>query len=114
MKAVVVAVLTGAVVGAAIGCNGDNSLGGSMSEVFPLAVSRVEIVRNDVAFQVSYYNNNGNSLDLVARVTLALDGLNFKPGDFPLQGRGRRRSALLGVAPGGWLASAATARRAPR
>ena len=97
MKAVVVAVLTGAVVGAAIGCNGDNSLGGSMSEVFPLAVSRVDIVRNDVAFQVSYYNNNGNSLDLVARIVLSLDGLDFKPGDFPLKGEddaGQRCSVL--------------------
>jgi hypothetical protein len=72
---------------AAIGCSGDNTLGGSMSEVFPLDVSFVDILRNDQAFQVSYYNNNGNDVDLVARIVVSLDGWNFVAGnDFPLQG----------------------------
>ena len=76
-----------ALVGVAIGCSSDNSLGGSMSEVFPLSVSTVDILRNDQAFQVSYYNNNGNNVDLVARIVVALDGWNFVAGtDFPLQG----------------------------
>jgi hypothetical protein len=87
-----------ALVVAAIGCSGDNSLGGSMSEVFPLQVSFVDILRNDQAFQVSYYNNNGNDVDLVARIVVSLDGLDFQPGkDFPLQGEddaGFRTSVL--------------------
>lgn len=98
MRAVVVVVAASAGVLAGLGCMGDNSLGGSMSEVFPLNVSFVDILRNDQAFQVSYYNNNGNDVDLVAQIVIALDGLNFQPGgDFPLQGEddaGQRTSVL--------------------
>ena len=87
-----------ALVVAAIGCSGDNSLGGSMSEVFPLQVSFVNILRNDQAFQVSYYNNNGNDVDLVARIVVSLDGWDFQSGkDYPLQGfddAGSRTSVL--------------------
>ncbi len=76
-----------ALVVAAIGCGGDNSLGGSMSEVFPLQVSFVNILRNDQAFQVTYYNNNGNDVDLVASVVVSLDGWDFQSGkDYALQG----------------------------
>lgn len=103
MRAAVFGVSTCLLLVAALSCNGDNSLGGSMSEVFPLAVSRVEILRNDQAFQVSYYNNNGNDLDLVARIVLSLDGLNFKPGDYRLQGQddaGQQRCSVLHLAAG--------------
>ena len=69
-----------------------------MSEVFPLQVSFVDILRNDQAFQVSYYNNNGNDVDLVARIVVSLDGWNFQPGkDYVLQGdddAGARTSVL--------------------
>jgi hypothetical protein len=98
VRAAVVALATSAVLVAGIGCMGDNSLGGSMSEVFPLSVSFVDILRNDQAFQISYYNNNGNNVDLVARIVVSLDGLDFQPGkDFPLQGEddaGERTSVL--------------------
>lgn len=62
----------------AVSCGPDNSLGGSVSELFPLTVSRVDILRNADAFQVSYYNNRGADVDLVARLTVALTGFDFK------------------------------------
>lgn len=75
-----------------------------MSEVFPLDVSFVDILRNQQAFQVNYYANNGNDVDLVAQVTLSLDGLNFQPGvDVPLQGLdadGGQRTTVLHLAAG--------------
>lgn len=64
----------------AAGCAGDNSLGGSVSELFPLDVSRVEVRRNPEALQVSYYNNRGEDIDLVVRVTVATQGLEIRPG----------------------------------
>ena len=98
MRGAVVALAASAVLVAGIGCMGDNSLGGSMSEVFPLSVSFVDILRNDQAFQISYYNNNGNNVDLVARIVVSLDGLDFQSSkDFPLQGEddaGERTSVL--------------------
>ena len=87
MRAGALALTASALLVAGIACSGDNSLGGSMSEVFPLEVSFVNILRNDQAFQVSYYNNNGNDVDLVAQITVSLDGWNFKSGtDYLLQG----------------------------
>lgn len=104
MKRFAAALGTAAVVAAVAGCMGDNSLGGSMSEVFSLDVSRVDILRNDDGFQVSYYNNNGNDIDLVARVSIALYGLDFQAGrDFKLQGEydaGHQRTAVLHLAAG--------------
>jgi hypothetical protein len=98
VRGAVVALAASAVLVAGIGCMGDNSLGGSMSEVFPLSVSFVDILRNDQAFQISYYNNNGNNVDLVARIVVSLDGLDFQSSkDFPLQGEddaGERTSVL--------------------
>lgn len=64
----------------ASGCAGDNSLGGSVSELFPLEVSRVEVRRNSEALQLSYYNNRGEDIDLVARVTVATQGIDLRPG----------------------------------
>jgi hypothetical protein len=98
VRGVVLALIASASVVAAMACGGDNSLGGSMSEVFPLQVSFVDILRNDQAFQVSYYNNNGNDVDLVAQIVVSLDGWNFKSGtDYALQGEvdaGFRTSVL--------------------
>jgi hypothetical protein len=65
---------------AAAGCAGDNALGGSVSELFPLDISRVEVRRNLEALQVSYYNNRGEDIDLVARVTMATQGLEIRQG----------------------------------
>jgi hypothetical protein len=67
-------------------CLEDNSLSGSMSEVFPLGVSRVEVYKNDEAIQVTYLANRGIYLDVVARVTIALHypdgGTNSVDGGF--------------------------------
>lgn len=53
-------------------CGLDNSLGGSLSEVFPLDISTVEVARNDEAMQVTYFRNRGVFLDVVARVSVSL------------------------------------------
>jgi hypothetical protein len=62
------------------GCLAENSLGGSVSDLFPLTVSHVDVLRNDEALQITYFNNNGADVDLVARVTVALTGIDLKPG----------------------------------
>jgi hypothetical protein len=59
----------------------DNELGGSVSELFPLGnISRVEVLRNAEALQVSYYRNNELDVDLVARLTVATEGVELRPG----------------------------------
>lgn len=67
-------------------CLEDNTLSGSMSEVFPLEVSRVEVYKNDEAIQVTYLRNRNIYLDVVARVTIALKipdgGTNGVDGGF--------------------------------
>lgn len=69
------------------GCGAENSLGGSVSSLFPLTVSRVEVLRNPEALQVSYFNNNGADVDLVIRLTVALAGIDLQPGTrIPLEG----------------------------
>ena len=71
----------------ATGCGLENSLGGSVSSLFPLTVARVDVLRNDEAIQISYFNNNGADIDLVARVTVALTGVELVPGArIPLEG----------------------------
>ena len=67
-------------VGGLLGCGGPNSLSGSVDELFSLEVSRVEVLRNAEALQVSYYRNNGLDVDLVARLSVATEGLELKPG----------------------------------
>ena len=63
-----------------LGCGGANSLSGSVEELFSLEVSRVEVLRNTEALQVSYYRNNGLDVDLVARLTVATEGIELTPG----------------------------------
>jgi hypothetical protein len=67
-------------------CLDENSLSGSMSEVFPLGVSRVDIHKNDQGIQVTYLRNRNIYLDVVARVTVALKyrdgGTNPEDGGF--------------------------------
>lgn len=63
-----------------LGCGQANSLSGSVSELFPLEISRVEVQRNAEALQVSYYRNAGADVDLVVRLTVATEGLELKPG----------------------------------
>ncbi|MGA9520013.1 MAG: hypothetical protein WBV82_01035 [Myxococcaceae bacterium] len=82
----------------------DNTLGGSVSELFPLEVSRVDVLRNDQALQVSYYNNNGTELDLVLQLTVALQDVTFEKGaKIPLQGEyapGHQRTTVVHFAGG--------------
>jgi hypothetical protein len=54
------------------GCLNDNTLSGSMSDVFPLDSSYVEVYKNDEAIQVTFLLNRDIYLDIVARVTVAL------------------------------------------
>ncbi|MCP3138982.1 hypothetical protein [Pyxidicoccus xibeiensis] len=59
----------------------DNTLEGSVSELFPLGdISRVEVLRNSEALQVSYFRNNELDVDLVARLTVSTEGLDLRPG----------------------------------
>jgi hypothetical protein len=74
-------VLVTAAVAAVLACGGGpNSLSGSLSEVFPLDVSSVHVLRNDDALVVSYEANRGRDIDLVLRFTLALDQLPLQTG----------------------------------
>jgi hypothetical protein len=95
-------------------CGADNILSGSLSEVFPLDVSKVDIAQNAEAFQVTYLRNRGVFLDVVVRVSVSLasgtleDGgveyLELKPGSrVALQGEYRPGSPRTAVthAPGG-------------
>jgi len=73
--------LIAAAVAASLACGkGDNSLDGSLSEVFDLDVSTVHVLRNNDALVVSYEHNAGRDIDLVLRFTLALDQLTLKTG----------------------------------
>jgi hypothetical protein len=73
--------------GALVSCGPDNGLGGSVEEIFPLDISRVEVARNQEALQVSYFFNRGVFLDVVARVSVSLDGVEVRPGvTIPLAG----------------------------
>lgn len=62
------------------GCLEDNTLSGSVSELFPIEVSWVEVRRNPQALQVSYYRNTAVDVDLVVRVTVDTAGLELTPG----------------------------------
>jgi hypothetical protein len=87
-----------------LGCGGPNSLSGSVEELFSLEVSRVEVLRNAEAFQVSYYRNNGFDVDLVARLTVATEGIELRPGSkVDLSGNtpaGLARATVVHVAAG--------------
>ena len=73
--------LVAAAIGASLACGkGENSLDGSLSEVFDLDVSTVHVLRNDDALVVSYEHNAGRDIDLVLRFTLALDQLPLQSG----------------------------------
>ena len=55
------------------GCGPEsNSLTGSLSVVFPLDISTVNIYRNDEALQITYLRNRATFLDVVARVSVSL------------------------------------------
>jgi len=76
-----VVLLVATAVAASLACGkGDNSLDGSLSEVFDLDVSTVHVLRNDDALVVSYEHNAGRDIDLVLRFTLALDQMPLQTG----------------------------------
>jgi len=81
MKRTTLAISASLLVALAMACGqGDNSLRGSLSEVFSLDVSSAHVLRNDQAFVVSYEANNGRDIDLVLRFALALDQVTLKTG----------------------------------
>jgi len=87
--------LVAAAIVASLACGkGENSLDGSLSEVFDLDVSTVHVLRNDDALVVSYEHNAGRDIDLVLRFTLALDQLTLQNG---------RSMNIAGVTDGGTL-----------
>lgn len=76
-----VVLLVAAALVATLACGkGENSLDGSLSEVFDLDVSTVHVLRNDDALVVSYEHNAGRDIDLVLRFTLALDQMPLQTG----------------------------------
>lgn len=81
MSRPILVLVTALAVAAALACGkGDNSLAGSLSEVFDLDVSKVDVLRNDDALAVAYTLNRGRDIDLVLRFTLALDQLQLQKG----------------------------------
>ena len=60
-------------------CGQDNSLSGSLSEVFPLDLSTVEVNQNLEALQITYYRNRGVFLDVVVRVSVSLQDEGVAP-----------------------------------
>ncbi len=85
-------------------CGADNSLGGSLSEIIELEISRSDVYRNDQALQVTYYRTRGAFYDVVIRVSVALTGVTLKPGSsIKLEGdyvEGHPRTSVA-TAPGG-------------
>src|SRR5215471_2778726 len=98
------ATLVGISLGVSTGCGPDNGLSGSLSELFPLDISRVETVQNTEAFQVSYYANHETSIDLVVQVTVATSDLNVHSGSkVALDGEyrpGHQRTTVVHMAAG--------------
>ncbi|PTL81922.1 hypothetical protein DAT35_19065 [Vitiosangium sp. GDMCC 1.1324] len=97
--------LSGALVWAGlVGCGGENSLSGSVGDLFPLEVSRVEVQRNTQALQVSYYRSTATDVDLVVRLSVDTEGLELKPGQkVDLAGEtpaGHARATVVHVAAG--------------
>lgn len=62
------------------GCAPDNELSGSLSELFPLEVSKVIVYRNQEAMKVQYLSNRGIYLDVVIDLTVNLEGVDPKDG----------------------------------
>ena len=91
-------------------CGLDNSLGGSLSEVFPLEISRVEVHQNYEALQITYYRNRGVFLDVVARVSVSLQDEGVAPdGGVPtIALKAGKRLELAGESPTGQLKCAVT------
>lgn len=86
-------------------CGADNSLSGSLSEIFPLDISRVEVAQNDEAMQVTYFRNRGVFLDVVVRVSVSLQDEGVAPdGGVPtIALKAGKKLELQGESPTGSL-----------
>jgi hypothetical protein len=93
-----------------VSCGVDNGLGGSMGEVFPLDISKVDIHKNEEALQITYLRNRGVFLDVVVRVSVSLDtdGVSDDGGVAHLVLKPGTRIPLSGMAPTGVLRTAVT------
>jgi hypothetical protein len=91
-------------------CGEDNGLGGSLGEVFPLDISRVELHKNEEAFQVTYLRNRGVFLDSVIRLSISLDtdGTAEDGGVPRLELKPGTRIPLSGMAPSGIMRTSVT------
>jgi hypothetical protein len=96
--------LAASALAAGLGCGTEPALSGSAGELFSLQVAKVEVARNEEAFQLTYFNNRGADLDVVVRVSVALKDVEVKPGvAIPLGGEyepGHPRTTVA-HAPGG-------------
>lgn len=99
------AICQGLVSGLMASCALDNNLGGSLSESFPLDVSRVEVAENAEAMQITYFYNRGVFLDVVVRLSISLQDQGVAPdGGVPsIPLKAGTKLALQGEAPGGVL-----------
>lgn len=95
---------------ALVSCAPENGLGGSLSEVFPLEVSKVDVHQNEEALQVTYLRNRGVFLDVVARVSISLstEGVSVDGGVAGLELKPGTRINLAGLAPSGVLRASVT------
>jgi hypothetical protein len=91
-------------------CEGQTNLSGSMSEIFPLENSSVQVLQNGEAMQIVYLLNRGVFLDVVARISVSLNDEGAGPdGGIPqLELKAGSRVELQGQAPGGVARCAVT------
>ncbi len=93
-----------AAVGVAVACRADNTLIGSADELFPLDVSRVDMIRNPDGFVVSYSVNRGADVDIVARLSVYVGDVGIDAGrPLPLQGEydaGHERATVMHLTSG--------------
>jgi hypothetical protein len=70
-----------------LGSCGKGNLSGSVGQFFSLDNNREEILRDDDAFQVTFYRDTATQIDVVARITVVTTGFDFQPGHtFDLSG----------------------------
>ena len=91
-------------------CLLENSLGGSLGEVFPLDLSTVDVHQNDEALQVTYFRNRGVFLDVVVRVSISLqdEGVSADGGVPTIELKPGKKLDLKGESQTGQLRCAVT------
>ncbi len=89
--------LSAALVVALSACGADNVLSGSLSEVFPIDASRVDLARNAEAFQITYLRNRGVFQDVVVRLSVSMvSGVSEDGGVLSFEPKAGARLALEG------------------